>query len=209
MNRWPSLAATICVLVAGYSSLALGTDGWRIWTAESARRQAVLENPRPIPDHPLRDSRGGRLTLAGGGKRIAVVDLIYTRCPTVCQAMGAQFRQLQGELATIDLLDDVELVSVTFDPANDDDAALGGYLRRFGAIEPGWRAARFDDDAHLDEMLEELGVVVIPEPRVGFVHNAAFYVIEGGSVVEIIDVDDRPALFDAILRRMPEKPDAG
>ena len=202
MRRWPSLAATLCVLAAGFGALALGTDGWTVWTAESARRHAVLANPRALPDYPLRDSRGASLSLGSGDERLAVVDLIYTRCPTVCQAMGLQFRQLQGELATFDWLDQVELVSVTFDPANDDDTALNNYLRRYGAVEPYWRAARFVDPEHLDEMLETLGVVVIPEPRLGFVHNAAFYLIDDGRVVEILDWDDRVELFEAIRQRL-------
>lgn len=202
MSRWPSLAATLCVLAAGFGSLALGTGGWTVWTAESARRQAVLANPRPLPEYPLLDSRGGVFSLGPGDARLAVVDMIYTRCPSVCQAMGLQFRQLQGELAAFGWLDEVALVSLTFDPANDDDRALNEYLRRYGAAEPQWRAARFAEDAHLQDVLGLLGVVVIPEPRVGFVHNAAFYLIEDGRVVEILDWDDRGGLFDALRRRL-------
>ena len=206
MSKWPSAAAATVVLAAGYCALALGTDGWTIWTAESARRQAVIDEPRPLPAYPLIDSKGERLALTGDDRPLTVVDLIYTRCPTICQAMGAQFRQLQGELAALSLLDQVELVSVTFDPANDDDRALDGYLSRFAAIEPHWRAARFFDDAQLDAALDRLGVIVIPEPRVGFVHNAAFYLVEAGQVVEIIDVDDRAALLESVLERLHEKP---
>ena len=139
----------------GLRRAGLGTDGWTVWTAESARRHAVLANPRTLPDYPLRDSRGASLSLGSGDERLAVVDLIYTRCPTVCQAMGLQFRQLQGELATFDWLDQVELVSVTFDPANDDDTALNNYLGRYGAVEPYWRAARFVTPRSR-EMLETL-----------------------------------------------------
>ena len=51
-------------------------------------------------------------------------------------------------------------------------------------------------------MLETLGVVVIPEPRLGFVHNAAFYLIDDGRVVEILDWDDRVELFEAIRQRL-------
>ena len=202
MSRWPSLAATLCVLGAGFGALALGTDGWTVWTAESARRQAVLADPRPLPDYALLDSRGEAFSLVASGGRLAVVDLIYTRCPSVCQAMGLQFRQLQGELETFGWLDDVALISISFDPANDDDRALNEYLRRYGAAEPQWRAARFTDYAHLQHVLELLGVVVIPEPRVGFVHNAAFYLIDDGRVVEILDWDDRAGLFEAIRRRL-------
>lgn len=202
MTRWPSLAATLCVLAAGFGSLTLGTGGWTVWTAESARRQAVLVHPRPLPDYPLVDSRGGAFSLIAGDGRLAVVDMIYTNCPSVCQAMGLQFRQLQAELETFGWLDEVALVSLTFDPANDDDRALNEYLRRYGAAEPQWRAARFAEDAHLQDVLGLLGVVVIREPRVGFVHNAAFYLIEDGRVVEILDWDDRGGLFDAIRQRL-------
>ncbi len=205
MSKWPSAAAAIVVLTAGFGALALGTDGWRIWTAESARRQAVIDAPTPLPAYPLIDSRGEQLVLTGDDRPLTVVDLIYTRCPTVCQAMGAQFRQLQGELAALGLLDRVELVSVTFDPANDDDPALDGYLSRFAAIEPHWRAARFLHDTHLDAALDRLGVIVIPEPRVGFVHNAAFYLVDDGQVVEIMDVDDRSSLLESVLRRLQEE----
>ena len=43
--------------------------------------------------------------------------------------------------------------------------------------------------------------MVIPDPRVGFVHNAAFYLVEDGHVVEIFDVEDRLGLLEAIRRR--------
>ena len=50
--------------------------------------------------------------------------------------------------------------------------------------------------------MEQLGVIAIPEPDVGFVHNAAFYLIDDGAVVEIIDVDDRRGLMAAIEQRL-------
>ena len=201
MARWRSVAATGLVLATGYAALALGTDGWSVWTAEGARRQAVLSNPQALPDYPLTDAYGAPLSLAGSDKPLLVVDLIYTRCPTVCLAMGAQLRLLQSELATAGLADQVDLLSVTFDPDNDDESALRDYLQRFGAVEPQWRAARFDNDDDLAAALDELGVIVIPEPSVGFVHNAAFYLVEDGHIVAILDIEDRAALFEAIRRK--------
>lgn len=200
--NWPSAIATVGVLVAGFGTLTFGTDSWGVWTAETARRQAVIESPRPLPDYRLLDSRGKQLSLARSERALAVVDLVYTQCPTVCLAMGAQFRQLQSELATAGLLDQVQLLSVTFDPENDDASALAEYLKRFSAVEPHWRAARFANNQQLDAALEDLGVIVIPEPSVGFVHNAAFYLVEEGRVVEIFDVEARTALFESIRSRL-------
>ena len=161
----------------------------------------MLSNPQALPDYPLTDAYGAPLSLAGSDKPLLVVDLIYTRCPTVCLAMGAQLRLLQSELATAGLTDQVDLLSITFDPDNDDESALRDYLQRFGAVEPQWRAARFDNDDDLAAALDELGVIVIPEPSVGFVHNAAFYLVEDGHVVAILDIEDRAALFEAIRRK--------
>ena len=202
MRHWPALMATLTVLVAGYSVMAAGTDGWRVWTAESARRQALLASPRPLPDYVLRDSTGKSLSMRTSGRSLRVVDFVYTQCPTVCLAMGSQFRLLQGELAELDLLGRVELLSITFDPANDDLAELAVYLNRFGAIPPHWRAARFENDTQLEAVLDQFGVIVIPEPTVGFVHNAAFYLIEDNRVSDIYDIDDRAALLRAIRERL-------
>ena len=198
---WRSAGAAVLVLVFGCAALILATDGGSVWTAEGARRQAVLSNPKPLPDYPLSDSWGNRLSLAAQESPLRVVDLIYTRCPTVCLAMGAQLRMLQTELAAAGLLEQVEILSITFDPA-DDAAALADYLARFHAMESGWRAARFDDEEDLERALDELGVVVIPEPDVGFVHNAAFYLVERGRLVAILDVEDRAGLFEAIRQRV-------
>lgn len=198
---WYSAIATTVILTVGIASLTAGTSGWSTWTAEGARRAAVLESPQPLPVYLLRDTKDQSLSLSKLERSLTVVDLIYTRCPTVCLAMGAQFRQLQSELATAGLLDEVQLLSITFDPDNDDRQALADYLKRFGAVEPHWRAARFESDNDLASALQHLGVVVIPEPTVGFVHNAAFYLIENGQVIEIFDIDDRTALFEAIRTR--------
>ncbi|MDE0179513.1 MAG: SCO family protein [Gammaproteobacteria bacterium] len=197
---WRSACAAVLVLGLGCAALILGTDGGSIWTAEGARRQAVLSNPKPLADYPLRDSLGTRLSLANPGRELQVIDLIYTRCPTVCLAMGAQLRMLQTELAAVGLLEQVGILSITFDPA-DDERALADYLARFHAIEPGWRAARFENDEDLARTLDELGVVVLPDPSVGFVHNAAFYLVEQGRVVAVLDVEDRAGLFEAIRKR--------
>jgi len=198
---WRSVIATVMILVVGYTSFTLGTDNWTIWTAETARRQAVLERPMPLPNYRLNDSTGSLLSLSTFDRPLAVVDFIYTECLTVCLAMGAQFRLLQSELANAGLLNEVQLLSITFDPTNDDQAALAGYLSRFGALEPHWRAARFEQDMELEGTLADLGVVVLPEPRIGFVHNAAFYLIENGRVIAIFDVENRAGLLEAIENR--------
>lgn len=128
MNRWLSTIATITVLVTGYTTLAWATNGWKIWTAESARRLAVKEKPITLPDARLRDARGQSISLTAFDRPILLIDFIYTRCPSVCVAMGAEFRWWQSDLRTHGLDDDVQLLSLTFDSRNDGPQELAGHV---------------------------------------------------------------------------------
>ncbi len=202
MNRWLSAAATVAVLLGGCLTLWGATDGGAAWTAEAARRLDIAERPRDLPDAALLDAGDRSIGLAAPDRPIAVVDFIYTRCPTVCVALGATFRDLQGELVSRDWHDRVGLLSLTFDYAHDGPGELAGYLERFGGTPDLWNAARFESKDDLDAVLRDLGVVVIPEPNVGFVHNTAIYLVDRGRVVGIYDFEDRSGLLQAIEWRL-------
>ena len=117
-------------------------------------------------------------------------------------ALGATFRDLQGELVSRDWHDRVGLLSLTFDYAHDGPDELAGYLERFRGAPDLWNAARFESKDDLDAVLRDLGVVVIPEPNVGFVHNTAIYLVDRGRVVGIYDFEDRSGLLQAIEWRL-------
>ena len=202
MSRWLSATATVAVLLGGCFALWAATDGGTAWTAESARRLDVAERPRDLPDAALRDVGDRAIGMTAPERPLAVVDFIYTRCPTVCVALGSTFRDLQGELASRGWQDRVGLLSLTFDHAHDGPAELAGYLERFGAAPGLWNAARFEDEDDLDAVLRDLGVIVIPEPNVGFVHNTAIYLVDRGRVVGIYDFDDPSGLLQAIEWRL-------
>lgn len=208
MNRLASTAAALCVFAVGVAALWQGTDGWSAWTAETARRLKVAENPIPLPALDMHDAVRGSGNLPGSDTPFVLIDFIYTRCPTVCLSMGAEFRALQTDLEVRGLGPEVSLLSITFDP-QDTQQMLGGYLERFAADTRRWTAASIDDGAELDALLRTLGVVVIPEPTVGFVHNAAVYLVHEGKVAGIYDFDARTDILAAIEslreRGLPEK----
>lgn len=202
MNRWLSAAATVAVLLGGCFALWAATDGGDAWTAESARQLDIAERPRELPNAALRDVGNRSMGLASLERPIAIVDFIFTRCPTVCVALGSTFRDLQGELVSRGWQDRVGLLSLTFDHAHDGPVELAGYLERFAAAPDLWNAARFEDEGDLGDVLRDLGVIVIPEPNVGFVHNTAIYLVDRGRVVGIYDFDDRSGLLQAIEWRL-------
>jgi len=207
MSLTRSAMATVAVAIAGSAVLWLGTDGGRAWTAESARRLAVLESPRELPDAALMDASGQALQLGSataGESGLQVLNFIFTRCPGVCILMGMEFRDLQGEIRQRDWQDDVSLLSLSFDFDYDDVDALDEYLGRFSADRELWRAARFDRFEDMRAVLDLLQVIVVPEESMGFIHNAAWYLVENGRVVEIFNVDESEQLLESIAWRLDD-----
>jgi|TARA_B110000971_G_C20036204_1_gene514363 protein SCO1/2 len=202
MNPILSATAIVLVVVAGFTSLWLGTDRWAAWTAESARRLDVLQTPRMLPNIELINASGDTVSLRGGTKALQIIDFIYTQCPTICLAMGAEFRTLQTDIVSQRLAGGVELLSITFDLVNDDVPALSDYLNRFSAERSIWQAARVVRADELPPLLRQLGVIALPEPTLGFVHNAALYLVDDGQVVEIFDVGDRNQIIQAVQWRL-------
>ncbi|MBD3619260.1 MAG: SCO family protein [Chromatiales bacterium] len=185
-----TLLSLLLIASLGSTVLYQATDGLRALTSEGARRVAVTDAARPVPDVILQDQHGDRFSLAELQGQALVINFIYTRCPTVCLALGDALQQLQRALPAGGPGGDVLLLSISFDPANDTPARLAAYAEWFRAGE-GWRVTRPLNEADLELLLERFGVVVIPDGRGGFEHNAALHLVDReGRLVAIRDLDD-------------------
>jgi protein SCO1 len=187
------------VLSIGIAALAFETDGFRIVTSAGARQLAVERQPLALPDVRLRDQNGGAFSLPDYRDRPLLVDFIYTRCPTLCSARGDDFHRVM-ELANATGAG-IDLLSISFDPENDDGEALRLYADRYGATVPRWRIAAPVDPRGLTELLKAFGVVVIPDGMGGFIHNSAVYVVDGRRrLVRILDPDAPAQMFADALQ---------
>jgi len=185
------LAAIALVCAAGLGALYAQTDGFSVLTTEGARRLAIARHPRPLPDAALGAGSvaGDSLlrTLRADG-RVAIVDFVYTRCLSLCLAMGSEFQQLQNAIRLRGWQDRVRLVSISFDPADTGDD-LARYARDFHADPAIWRfygaPARPRQRA---DLLRAFGIVVVPAPLGQFVHNAAYHIVApDGRLVYVVD----------------------
>lgn len=176
------------VAAAGTAALAWATEGFQTVTRDGAQRLAVERAPQPLPDARLVDQDGHPFSLGDYRGRRVLVDFIYTNCPTICGVLGDDFA---GVLAQPERT--IDLVSISFDPENDDLEARRRYAERFGAAASHWRVASPADRDGLERLVRAFGVVVVPDGRGGFVHDARVYLVDAsGRLADILDAQSGP-----------------
>lgn len=91
-----------------------------------------------LPEFDLVNQSGesfGTQQLAG---RPWIADFIFTRCPSRCPMLTREMSRLKTELQARGW-DDVTLVSISVDPANDTPEALAAYADKHGVEGEGWQ----------------------------------------------------------------------
>jgi protein SCO1/2 len=198
-----TFAACTGVLVLALLLLAQATDGGRAFTTETLRRSEVARQAWPVPPLVVRNARGEvsdlRDVLARDG-RVWIVGFIYTRCNTLCLALGTEFQRLQQQIESRGLQQRVGLLSVSFDPAHDDAAALADYAQRM-RLQPGiWQVRALAEAGDRRRLLDAFGIMVIPAPLGEWEHNAALHVVSArGELVRILDLNEIDYALDAAL----------
>ena len=194
---------TCGLALAGYASAAWLTHDFQIWTAEGARRLEVAQQPISVPsvtvEGPGIVAQPLPVLLAQGGG-VTLVDFIYTRCQTVCLSLGSSMQQLQAELqaeGAVPSASKVRLLSTSFDGAHDSTAVLQAYARKLQADPAVWQWVHVPDPQEQRMLLQRLGVVVVPDGRGDYEHNAAFLVFDAkGRLVRIFDLAEQQLALD-------------
>ncbi|TAL85160.1 MAG: SCO family protein [Candidimonas sp.] len=185
--------ALLLVCTLGIGAIYAQTDGFTVVTTESGRRNSVASHPRALPDAALSFASGrqGRLLhILQSDGRVTIVDFIYTRCMSLCLAMGSEFQQLQAAIVAQHLEHRIRLLSISFDPT-DKPEELARYARSQRADPRVWQFAMAVDAPERRKLLAGFGIVVIPAPLGQYVHNGAYHIVTAdGHLARIIDVSD-------------------
>lgn len=186
------------VVVLGVAAFWLQTDAFTVVTTEAARRADIIKRPRLIPDAVLANSHDQKLglldDLASDG-RVAVINFMYTRCPTVCIAMGAEFQRLQAQILEQGWGSQIRLISISFDPG-DTARWLGRYQKQMGVDPSIWQAVLASDHTQRAALLQAFGIIVVPAPLGQFEHNGAYHIVTpDGRLRRIVDLDDSATLL--------------
>lgn len=180
------------------------THGGQAFTSESLRRAEIEDSPKLLPNFLLIDSNGNQISLSELlGKSqvpngITIVDFIYTRCQTVCLALGNNYQQLQKKIQEEGLENQVKLLSISFDPEFDTPQLLEAYAHKMAADSKIWTITGLKNKQDRMKLLDAFGIIVIKAPLDEFEHNAAFHLVDSNNrLLEIIDIDQ----IDEVLHR--------
>ncbi len=197
---WLKTGIASCMMISiAATALWSVTFGLRGWTAEDIRRLRVPADPPRLHALRLDTSTGHSLVPWGQGGREAkprvwLVTFMYTRCPTVCSALGMEFERLQRLLDSDPRDAGIGLLSISFDPAHDDVRALQRYATEHHAQPDRWIVAVPDSRAALARVERETAVVVLDDGFGGFTHNAAIHVVlADGRLIRIFDFNEPEA----------------
>ena len=189
----------VLIFIVGLQALAWGTQNWTVWTEETARRQRLIQSNYQIDHLSLINQDNEALSfkdLFHNDNSIVLMNFIFTRCPTVCVSLGYEFQQIQHHIRNTSYYKDVYFLSVSFDHEHDQPLELNQYLQRFSADTQQWSAVKVNEPNRLKHLLQELGVIVIPDDTFGYIHNAALYAFEGQKITHIFDVDQTVEILD-------------
>lgn len=149
----------------------------------------ILQPGGPVPDTPLVDENNAARPLSSyRGHRVALT-FMYTRCPQpdFCPLMDRNFAAIQNEIKKTPSLQDVRLVSVSFDPANDTPAVLKTHANDLHADPAIWHFVTSSPE-DIKGFTAKFGVTAEPsdESPVVLTHNLSTAVIDAdGKLVKI------------------------
>ena len=202
--RTDTLITTLAFSLALATAVGVGanaTDGFQAFTLESARRLEALRAPRAVDRLKFTTLEGGKADLQRYAGKWLLVDFIYTRCQTLCNSLGSIYSQLQQRLSREISSEQVQLLSVGFDPGHDGPEQLLAYRARHSKSALGWDMAHPSAE-EVPVWLKHFGVLVVPDELGGFTHNAAIHVVgPDGRLRTILDLDDTEQVVRYVQQR--------
>lgn len=128
-----------------------------LFAARAALAQPPEQTKPSIPDLMLFDQDGGKVRFYSDlvkGKVVAI-NFIFTTCTTVCPPLGATFARVQSLLGQR-MGKDLQLISISIDPANDTPPRLKAWGEKFHR-KAGWTFVT-GSKPDIDALATSLGV---------------------------------------------------
>jgi len=193
----------IAVFMAAFLSFALiysGTDGFHAFTEESARTYKLNKEQPRFPEVTLEDSKERVYSFSEFTGKYVMLTFIYTACTDVCPKLEMNLKEVYDKIPEQYIGGDIVFLTISFDPERDDPDSLSTYQGYFDSDGETWRMARINNKSELETLLDQFGVIVIPDGEEGFVHNSAFYLVnKRGYLQEVMDYQKIDEAAEVVL----------
>ncbi|MEP6616909.1 MAG: SCO family protein [Ginsengibacter sp.] len=114
--------------------------------------------------------------------KIIVVDLFFTRCPTICPAMAKAMKKLQQSFRQNDTI--VQFVSISIDPLHDSVVQLRNFANKHAVNPDSWWLLTGDKKEIYDFALHELKAdVADSNVDTAFIHTENFFLLDKERIV--------------------------
>ena len=173
-------------------------------TLESERRDGLISQQPELSFLRTVDDSGqisNLAQLAKNQQKTLIAEFIYTQCRAICLSLGDVFQQAQAEIIEKSLDKKLGLVSISFDIEHESPNTLTAYRKRMHADPNVWSLLTMKDASVLEIASDKIGLIVVPDPQQGFVHNSAFLVIaKTGHLIGIFDTDEMSEAISLALK---------
>jgi protein SCO1/2 len=182
------------------------TDGFQAFTVETARVNELLDEQPEFPEVTLEDSKERVYPFSEFEGKYVMLTFIYTACQDVCPELELNLAQVYDSVPDEYIGEDIVFLSISFDPERDDPETLEKYRSFFGSDGETWRMARITDETELNQLLDDFGVIVIPDGYGNFQHNSAFYLVDPeGTLIEVMDYTEIEAASERVISILEEE----
>ncbi len=191
--------AVVVIILFGLAVFLVGTDGFQAFTTEQARTNQLIKEQPQVPNVVLEDSKSRTYSMEElQQNKYLFITFMYTNCATVCPQLERNMQEVYQQLPVSMIKNDIQFLSISFDTEHDDPETLEKYRSYFDSDGETWRMARINEQQALDKLLDQLGVIVIPDDYGNFQHNTAFYLVDRDGY--LIDVMDYTEIDQAVER---------
>ncbi|WP_416148820.1 SCO family protein [Salipaludibacillus sp. HK11] len=201
--------ACLLVLLFGFALFYVGTDGFKAYTAETARVYHLLDEKPALPDVILEDSKAREYPISILEDKYIFITFMYTACVDECPLLEMNMGRVYDQIPPEHIGEDIIFLSISFDPERDAPETLDHYKNHFHADGDTWRMARINDQTELDSLLDTYGVTVIPDGEGDFAHNSAFYLVDKqgrlSDIMDFTEVDEAVERVNAVLSNLKEE----
>lgn len=163
---------TLIVCVAG---LWVFTNGFKTFTTFSHTLYKAGPLPRPLPAIKLINHDSTTFYIDQKDHYV-LVNFMYINCPYACHVVNNKINEIHDHIHGDPNFQNLEIVTITFDPKNDNVAKIKNYRQNYSSDMSGWTFAipQGYTPQQLQTILQQMGVWAYTIPQTQIINHSLY-----------------------------------